>query len=63
MSESSNIPNVKTTPKPFGVQIEWKWPDGCFWFSSLELQYLFDDGRLGKETISWPVTRPDLRWL
>ena len=56
MSESSNIPNVKTTPKPFGVQIEWKWPDGCFWFSSLELQYLFDDGRLGKETISWPVS-------
>ncbi|NKI03766.1 DUF1983 domain-containing protein [Salmonella enterica] len=56
MSESKNIPHVTTTPKPFGVNVEWKWPEGQMWFSSLELQYLRDDGRLEKERIFWPMT-------
>ncbi|MBT9425859.1 DUF1983 domain-containing protein [Enterobacter oligotrophicus] len=53
MSESSIIPDVKTTPKPFGVSVEWKWPGGC---AVLELQYLHEDGRLVKERIHWPAT-------
>ncbi len=56
MSESKNIPHVTTTPKPFGVNVEWKWPEGQMWFSSLELQYLREDGRLEKERIFWPMT-------
>lgn len=56
MSEPSDIPHVTTTPKPFGVNVEWKWPDLSFWGSRLELQYLLADGRLVKEVISWPVT-------
>ncbi|EDW0701086.1 DUF1983 domain-containing protein [Salmonella enterica subsp. enterica] len=56
MSEPKNIPHVTTTPKPFGVNVEWKWPEGQMWFSSLELQYLREDGRLEKERIFWPMT-------
>lgn len=52
MSEPSIVPYVKTTPKPFGVDVEWKWPGGCLW---LELQYLHEDGRLVKEIIHWPT--------
>ena len=52
MSEPSIVPYVKTTPKPFGVDVEWKWPGGCLW---LELQYLHEDGRLVKELIHWPA--------
>ncbi|MGT2088839.1 DUF1983 domain-containing protein [Enterobacter hormaechei subsp. xiangfangensis] len=52
MSEPSIVPYVKTTPKPFGVDVEWKWPGGCLW---LELQYLHEDGRLVKEIIHWPA--------
>lgn len=53
MSESSIVPYVKTTPKPFGVNVEWKWPGGC---AELELQCLHEDGRLVKERIYWPAT-------
>lgn len=53
MSESSIVPYVKTTPKPFGVSVEWKWPGGC---AVLELQYLREDSRLVKERIHWPTT-------
>ncbi|EPM0082209.1 phage tail tip fiber protein [Enterobacter cloacae complex sp. SHL022] len=53
MSEPSIVPYVKTTPKPFGVDVEWKWPGGC---AVLELQYLHEDGRLMKERIFWPAT-------
>ncbi|WP_116330030.1 phage tail tip fiber protein [Enterobacter hormaechei] len=52
MSEPSIVPYVKTTPKPFGVDVQWKWPGGCLW---LELQYLHEDGRLVKEIIHWPA--------
>ncbi|WP_221903799.1 phage tail tip fiber protein [Enterobacter hormaechei] len=52
MSEPSVVPYVKTTPKPFGVNVEWKWPVSCLW---LELQYLHEDGRLVKELIHWPA--------
>lgn len=53
MSEPSIVPYVKTTPKPFGVDVEWKWPGGC---AELELQCLHEDGRLMKERIFWPAT-------
>ena len=53
MSEPSIVPYVKTTPKPFGVDVEWKWPGGC---AVLELQCLHEDGRLVKERIFWPAT-------
>lgn len=53
MSEPSIVPYVKTTPKPFGVDVEWKWPGGC---AVLELQCLHEDGRLMKERIFWPAT-------
>ena len=56
MSDSLSIPHVTTTPKPFGVNVEWKWPDLSFWGSRFELQYLLADGRLLKEVINWPVT-------
>ena len=53
MSEPSTVPYVKTTPKPFGVDVKWKWPGGC---AVLELQCLHEDGRLVKERIFWPAT-------
>ncbi|WP_244905726.1 phage tail tip fiber protein [Enterobacter kobei] len=53
MSEPSIVPYVKTTPKPFGVDVEWKWPGGC---AVLELQCFHEDGRLMKERIFWPAT-------
>ncbi|CAM7709392.1 TPA: DUF1983 domain-containing protein [Enterobacter hormaechei] len=53
MSEPSIVPYVKTTPKPFGVDVEWKWPGGC---AVLELQCLHEDGRLVKERLYWPTT-------
>ncbi|KGA99922.1 hypothetical protein DR73_820 [Enterobacteriaceae bacterium ATCC 29904] len=56
MPEPKSIPHVTTTSKPFGVNVEWKWPDLSFWGSRLELQYLLADGRLLKEVINWPVT-------
>lgn len=56
MSEPSIVPYVKTTPKPFGVDVEWKWPGGSHQLSQLELQYLCDDGRIMKECIYWPIT-------
>ncbi len=52
MSEPSVVPYVKTTPKPFGVDVEWKWPGGC---AVLELQCLHEDGRLVKERLYWPT--------
>lgn len=56
MTDCLSILCVKTTPKPFGVNVEWKWPDSSFRGSKLELQYLLADDRLVKEVISWPVT-------
>ncbi|HEM8076079.1 TPA: DUF1983 domain-containing protein [Enterobacter hormaechei] len=53
MSEPSIVPYVKTTPKPFGVDVEWKWPGGC---AVLELQCLHEDGRLVNERLYWPTT-------
>lgn len=56
MSEKLIIPLVLTSPMPWGVKVEWKWPDGSRWFSKLEMQYLHSDGRLEKQVIEWPVT-------
>lgn len=56
MSEKLIIPLVLTSPMPWGVKVEWKWPDGSHWFSKLEMQYLHSDGRLEKQVIEWPVT-------
>ncbi|CZY06708.1 gp24 [Enterobacter hormaechei] len=56
MSEPVSISHVTTTPKPFGVNVEWKWPNGSSWFSKLELQCLREDGRLVKESIYYPDT-------
>ncbi|AAC19096.1 gp59 [Escherichia phage N15] len=56
MSESVSISHVATMSKPFGVNVEWKWPNGSSWFSKLELQCLREDGRLVKECIYYPNT-------
>lgn len=56
MSEKLIIPQVLTSPMLWGVKVEWKWPDGSHWFSKLEMQYLYSDGRLEKQVIGWPVT-------
>ncbi|HFF8547176.1 TPA: hypothetical protein ACGEYS_000654 [Kluyvera cryocrescens] len=56
MSEKLIIPQVLTSPMPWGVKVEWKWPEGSHWFSKLEMQYLHSDGRLEKQVIGWPVT-------
>ncbi|HGB8870430.1 TPA: hypothetical protein ACIWM7_004430 [Salmonella enterica subsp. enterica serovar Enteritidis] len=56
MSEKLIIPLVLTSPMPWGVKVEWKWPEGSHWFSKLEMQYLHSDGRLEKQVIEWPVT-------
>ncbi|HDZ1816687.1 TPA: DUF1983 domain-containing protein [Vibrio cholerae] len=55
MSEPVSISHVTTTPKPFGVNVTWKWPEGPKWCTQLELQYLHEDGRLVKEYIHWPA--------
>lgn len=55
MCDPLSIPHVTTTPKPFGVNVEWKWPEGQWWFSSLELQYLREDGRFERKRIYWPA--------
>ncbi|WP_371343518.1 hypothetical protein [Enterobacter hormaechei] len=56
MSEPVSISHVATMSKPFGVNVEWKWPNGSSWFSKLELQCLREDGRLVKECIYYPNT-------
>lgn len=56
MSESTNVLCLKTEPKIFGVQVEWKWPDGCHWFSRLELQYVREKSIPVVKVIEWPVT-------
>ncbi len=52
MPEALSISHVKTTPRPFGVNVEWKWPVDC---AALEMQCLHEDGRLMKERICWPA--------
>lgn len=56
MSGPVSISHVATMSKPFGVNVEWKWPNGSRWFSKLELQCLREDGRLVKECIYYPNT-------
>lgn len=56
MSGPVSISHVATMSKPFGVNVEWKWPNGSSWFSKLELQCLREDGRLVKECIYYPNT-------
>jgi hypothetical protein len=56
MSDSSNVLCLKTEPKPYGVQIEWAWPDGSHWFSRVELQYVREKSIPVVKVIEWPVT-------
>jgi len=63
MPESNNIPHVLIVSKPFGVNVEWKWPDDSHLFSQLELQYLFEDGQLVSESFIWPVAEKSISGL
>lgn len=63
MSEKLIIPHVLTASRPWGVQVEWKWPEGSHWFSKLEMQCLYSDGRLEKQVIAWPVTATSIGGL
>lgn len=56
MSDSSNVLCLKTEPKPYGVQVEWTWPDGSHWFSRVELQYVREKSIPVVKVIEWPVT-------
>ncbi|MDU4155030.1 MAG: hypothetical protein E7H83_26260 [Enterobacteriaceae bacterium] len=56
MSDSSNVLCLKTEPKPYGVEVEWTWPDGSHWFSRVELQYVREKSIPVVKVIEWPVT-------
>ena len=49
------FPTVLTTPKPYGIQVEWQWPEGSGEHSRLEMQYINEDGHLKKQVIAWPL--------
>lgn len=48
------FPQVLTTPKPWGVQVKWQWPEGGEQYSHLEIQYLYSGGDLKKHILGWP---------
>ena len=48
------FPQVLTTPKPWGIQVKWQWPEGCEQYSHLEIQYLYSGGDLKKQILGWP---------
>ncbi|MDU7134851.1 MAG: hypothetical protein E6325_26185, partial [Enterobacteriaceae bacterium] len=56
MSDFSNVLCLKTESKPYGVQVEWTWPDGSHWFSRVELQYVREKSIPVVKVIEWPVT-------
>lgn len=55
MPEKLTLPHVKTTAVTLGVRVEWAWPTPIHGTSELELQCLFDDGRLEKRKIKFPI--------
>lgn len=55
MSGKLKFPRIKTTPLALGVCVEWVWPTPILGTSELEIQCLFDDGRLQKEKIKFPL--------
>lgn len=55
MSESLSLAHVKTSPIPFGVKVEWLWPEHSDSNSRLEMQHLSSDGVLEKQIVNWPV--------
>ena len=48
------FPTVLTTPKPYGIQVKWQWPEGSGQHSYLEIQCLYSDGDLKKRILGWP---------
>lgn len=48
------FPQVLTSPKPYGIQVEWHWPERSGKHSQLEMQYIRHDGYLRKQIIAWP---------
>lgn len=48
------FPQVLTTPKPWGVQVKWQWPEGSAQYSHIEIQYLYSGGDLKKKILGWP---------
>lgn len=48
------FPQVLTTPKPWGIQVKWQWPEGCEQYSHLEIQYIYSGGDLKKQILGWP---------
>ena len=49
------LPQVLTSPRAWGIQVEWLWPENSGEHSRLEMQYLNADGRLQKQVIAWPL--------
>lgn len=48
------FPQVLTTPKPWGIQVKWQWPEGSGQHSYLEIQFLSSGGELKKRILGWP---------
>lgn len=48
------FPTVLTIPKPYGIQVEWQWPEGSGQHSYLEIQFLSSGGELKKRILGWP---------
>lgn len=48
------FPQVLTTPKPWGIQVKWQWPEGSAQYSHIEIQYLYSDGDLRGRILGWP---------
>lgn len=49
------LPQVLTSPRVWGIQVEWQWPENSGEHSRLEMQYLNADGRLKRQVIAWPL--------
>ncbi|WP_431818950.1 hypothetical protein [Citrobacter braakii] len=49
------LPQVLTSPRAWGIQVEWQWPENSGEHSRLEMQYLNADGRLKRQVIAWPL--------
>lgn len=48
------FPTVLTIPKPYGIQVEWQWPEGSGQHSYLEIQFLSSGGDLRGRILGWP---------
>lgn len=49
------LPQVLTSPRVWGIQVEWQWPENSGEHSRLEMQYLNADGCLKRQVIAWPL--------